>query len=106
MDNMRKGRPSKAKQDRLIEYFVAGPTARCAAALVGINHSKLFADKQNHIKVIENFWNQAKRHMRKFNGVPKVQFGLYLKECEWRFNNSDPASQLLQLRQWVRMYLN
>ena len=25
------------------------------------NHSKLFADKQNHINGIENFWNQAKR---------------------------------------------
>jgi transposase len=24
-----------------------------------INHSKLFADKQNHINGIENFWNQA-----------------------------------------------
>ena len=72
----------------------------------GINHSKLFAEHGNHINGIENFWNQAKRHMRKFNGVSKVQFGLYLKECEWRFNNSDPASQLLQLRQWVRIYLN
>jgi transposase len=50
-----------------------------------INHSKLFADDENHINGIENFWSQAKRHMRKFNGVPKAQFGLYLKECEWRF---------------------
>jgi transposase len=71
-----------------------------------INHSELFADRHNHINGIENFWNQAKRHMRKFNGVPKAQFGLYLKECEWRFNNSDPSSQLSQLRQWVRMYSN
>jgi len=37
-----------------------------------INHSELFADRQNHINGIENFWNQAKRHMRKFNGVPKA----------------------------------
>src|SRR5664279_4765176 len=36
-----------------------------------INHSKLFADGKNHINGIENFWNQAKRHLRKFNGVPK-----------------------------------
>ena len=43
-----------------------------------INHSKLFADCHNHINGIENFWNQAKRHMSKFNGVPKAQFGLYL----------------------------
>ena len=40
-----------------------------------INHSKLFADKANHINCIENFWNQAKRYMRKFNGVPKQHFG-------------------------------
>ena len=67
-----------------------------------INHSELFADKHNHINGIENFWNQAKRHMRKFNGVPKAHFGLYLKECEWRFNNPDPLSQLRQLKQWVK----
>lgn len=47
-----------------------------------INRSKLFADKQNHINGIENFWNQAKRHMRKFNGIPRQNFGLFLKECE------------------------
>jgi len=28
------------------------------------------AGGKNHINGIENFWNQAKRHMRKFNGVP------------------------------------
>jgi transposase len=71
-----------------------------------INHSELFADKQNHINGIENFWNQAKRHMRKFNGVPKAHFGLFLKECEWQFNNSDPSIRLSQLRQWVKLYLN
>ncbi len=67
-----------------------------------INHSKLFAKKHNHINGIENFWNQAKRHMRKFNGIPAKHFGLFLKECEWRFNNSDPADQLAQLKQWVK----
>ncbi|MDP7652949.1 MAG: IS1595 family transposase [Rhodospirillales bacterium] len=217
MGYMRKSRLSKSKQDRLLEHFVAGTTARCAASLVGvnrntaayyfhrlreiityhleqeadavfggeievdesyfggkrkgkrgrgaggkvpvfgllkrkgkvytkiiadassatlipiierkvvpdsivysdcwrgynaldvsdfkhcrINHSKLFADKRNHINGIENFWNQAKRHLRKFNGVPRAHFGLFLKECEWRFNNSDPSIQLAQLRQWVR----
>ena len=67
-----------------------------------INHSKLFADKHNHINGIENFWNQAKRHMRKFNGVPKENFGLYLKECEWRFNYSDIKLQIKQLKEWVK----
>ena len=70
-----------------------------------INHSELFADRHNHINGIENFWNQAKRHMRKFNGVPKAHFGLFLKECEWRFNNSDPQAQLRQLKQWLKPYL-
>ena len=63
------------------------------------NHSELFADDQTHINGVKNFWNQAKRHMRKFNGVPKALFGLFLKECEWRFNNSAPSIQLVQLRQ-------
>ncbi len=67
-----------------------------------INHSKLFADKHNHINGIENFWNQAKRHLRKFNGVPKEHFPLFLKECEWRFNNPKPQAQLTQLKQWVK----
>ena len=71
-----------------------------------INHSKLFADKHNHINGIENFWNQAKRHMRKFNGVPKDHFALFLKECEWRFNNNDPKRQLEQLKQWVKKQLS
>ena len=70
-----------------------------------INHSELFANKQKHIDGIENFWNQATRHMRKFNAVPSAQFGLYLKECEWRFNNSDPLDQLSKNKQWVNRYL-
>lgn len=36
---MRKSRLSSGKQARLIEYFVAGTTARTAAALVGVNKS-------------------------------------------------------------------
>ena len=37
MGSMRKSQLSKAKQDRLIEHFVAGATARYAAGLVGVN---------------------------------------------------------------------
>ena len=66
-----------------------------------INHSKLFAENRNHINGIENFWNQAKRHMRRFNGVPKKNFRLFLKECEWRFNFPSPKKQLKMLIQWV-----
>lgn len=66
-----------------------------------INHSELFADKRNHINGIENYWNQAKRHLRRFN-VPREHFHLFLEECEWRFNNNDPKNQLKKLTQWVR----
>lgn len=34
---MRKSGISKAKQEKLIGYFVAGATGRCAAELVGVN---------------------------------------------------------------------
>lgn len=47
-----------------------------------INCSKHFADKKNHINGAENFWNQVKRHLRKYNGIPRQIFHLYLKECE------------------------
>lgn len=67
-----------------------------------INHSKLFAKKHNHINGIENFWNQAKRHLRKFNGIPREHFYLFLKECEWRFNHSDSKEQLKIIKHWVR----
>ena len=70
---------------------------------VRINHSKLFADHDNHINGIENFWNQAKRHMRKFNGVPRQHFNLFLKECEWRFNGGSPCQLLRQLRKWIKI---
>jgi transposase len=65
-----------------------------------INHSKLFADKGNHINGIENFWNQAKRTLRKYNGIPPKSFPLFLKECEFRFNIRSPAKQLSTLKAW------
>lgn len=43
-----------------------------------INHSKLCAD--NHINGINNFRNQIKKHMRKFNGVPQKYFYLFLPD--------------------------
>lgn len=67
-----------------------------------INHCTHFAEQKNHINGIENFWNQAKRHMRKFNGIPREHFHLFLKECEWRFNHSSPKEQLRLLKQLVK----
>ena len=55
-----------------------------------INHSQLFAKGKNHINGIENFWNQSKRVLRKYNGIDKKSFHLFLKECEFRFNYGAP----------------
>ena len=68
---------------------------------VRINHSERFVDERSHINGIENFWNQAKRHLRRFNGVPKQSFHLFLKECEWRFNGGDHRELLNQLKTWI-----
>ena len=70
-----------------------------------INHSELFANKHNHINGIENFWNQAKRVLRKYNGIPKNHFPLFLKECEFRFNYGSPKEQLKTLKQWMKREL-
>ena len=65
-----------------------------------INHSKEFAKDHNHIKAQENFWNQAKRALRKYNGIDKKHFHLFIKECEFRFNYGTPSNQLKVLRKW------
>jgi transposase len=66
-----------------------------------INHSVLFVNGKNHINGIENFWNQAKRVLRKYNGIPKESFPLFLKECEFRFNYGTPKQQLKILKEWA-----
>ena len=47
-----------------------------------INHHVAFVAERNHINGIENFWSQAKRHLRRYNGIPRQHFHLFLKECE------------------------
>ena len=70
-----------------------------------VNHSKTFLEgKSRHINGIENFWNQAKRHLRKYNGIPKKHFPLYLKECEFRFNYGSPKEQLTTLKKWIKWH--
>lgn len=69
---------------------------------VRINHSMKFAEGQNHINGIENFGSQAKRHMRKFNGIPREHSSLFFMECGWRFNNPGFTVQLAQLHRWVK----
>ena len=69
-----------------------------------INQSEIFADKHNHINGIENFWNPAKRTLRKYNGIRKDSFPDFLKECEFRFNMGSPAEQLKTLKKWKRKH--
>ncbi len=51
-----------------------------------------------NINGIEVFWNQVKRHLRKYNGVPKHHFHLFLKDCELRISAGSPKEFLRQLR--------
>ena len=72
-----------------------------------INHRKAFAlGSGRHINGIENFWNQAKRHLRKYNGIPRHHFHLFLKECEWRFNYGSPTELLKTLRRWITLSIS
>ena len=68
-----------------------------------INHSKLFANGRNHINGIENYWNQAKRVLRKYNGIPEKQFYWFLKETEFRFNYGAHKEQLKTLKKWTNL---
>ncbi len=68
-----------------------------------VNHDEdLVADGGRHINGIENFWSQAKRHLRRFNGVPKGSFPMFLQEVVWRHNTGTPQNQLKSLRKLLR----
>lgn len=48
-----------------------------------INYNKKFANQQNYINSIENFWNQAKWGLRKYNGIDRESFYLFLKNVSF-----------------------
>jgi transposase len=50
---------------------------------------------------VENFWSQARRNLRKYNGIPPHHFHLFLKECEWRFNYGSPRQLSETLARWI-----
>ncbi len=68
-----------------------------------IDHGKGFGLGRNHINGIENFWNQAKRHLRRYNGIPRQHFPLFLAECEWRFNHGPPRKLREILALWAKL---
>jgi transposase len=72
-----------------------------------INPSKTVLSRGGyHINGLENFWNQSKRYLRRFNGIPKISFYYFLKECEWRFNESDHHALSKQLNDWYQSELH
>jgi|GEM_PF-2929183 len=69
----------------IIALQIAGVAIICwmfldLSAIASIIQS--FSGKKNHINGIENFWNQTKQHMQKFNRISKESFSLFLKKCE------------------------
>ena len=72
-----------------------------------INHQQTFVVAPgSHINGIENFWSQAKRHLRRYNGIPRQNFNLFLKECEWRFNYGNPSQLLRSLKAWIKISIS
>ena len=66
-----------------------------------VNHAEeLVSASGAHINGIENFWSQSKRHLRRYNGIPKAHFELFIKECEWRFNYGGPRKLVSTLTAW------
>ena len=66
-----------------------------------IDKTKGYVQGRAHINGIENFWSQAKRHLRRYNGIPRQTFALFLAECEWRFNHAPSANLLRILNEWM-----
>jgi transposase len=53
-----------------------------------VNHDSDFSDgKRNHINGIENFWGYAKMKLKRYYGISRKHYYLYLKEVEFRFNH-------------------
>ena len=61
-----------------------------------IHHGQGFAaSRRRHINGIENFWGYAKTKLKRYYGIPRNQFLLYLKEMEFRFNHRHEDLPLL-----------
>ena len=60
----------------------------------------------NHINGIESFWGYAKNRLVKYQGIPKEDFYLHLKECEFRFNMRGRDMYKFMLRELRERPLN
>lgn len=96
---------SKVRPDSIV--YTASPHAQNALDVAELRHQRVprrahYARGRANVSSTENFWNQAKRHLRRYNGVPRQHLHLFLKECEWRFNYGPPKQLLRILKYWVR----
>lgn len=60
----------------------------------------------NRINGIESFWGYAKNRLVKYQGIPKEDFYLHLKECEFRFNMRGQDMYKFMLRELRERPLN
>jgi transposase len=68
-----------------------------------INHDKVFVNrKRHHINGIENFWGYAKTKLKRYHGISRKHFYLYLKEMEFRFNHRKHPNLGLLIRKIVK----
>jgi len=76
----------------------------------GLRHQRAAGSKRSprgrpQFDSVESFWSQAKRHLHRYNGIPRRHFHLFLRECEWRFNYGSPAQLLKMLKAWIKSSL-
>lgn len=72
----------------------------------GENGSVERGNPGNRIDGIESFWGHAKSRLVKYQGVPKEDFYLHLRECEFRFNMRGRDMYRFMLRELRERPLN
>ena len=72
----------------------------------GENESVERENPGNRINGIESFWGYAKNGLVRYQGVPKEDFYLHLKECESRFNMRGRDMYRFMLRELRERPLN
>ena len=97
----------KAPGGRNANLFTDDTQVSDALRSFGLRHRHIgghhrFAPGSDRVNRMENFWNQARRHLRKYNGIPGHHLHLYLRECEWRFNYGSPRELRTTLTRWIR----
>lgn len=105
---VRKSTPALKNRVRPVSIvYTDAPDIHQVLDVSGFRHERIGDRKRAvrgraEINSIENFWGQAKRHLRRYGGIPRRHFHLFLKECEWRFNYGSPRNLLEILKHWIK----